>query len=287
MRKENNNQKNNSNSLTNSNNLLNIKKEDLREKIRKQGIKIAITVAVDMSGSMISEDKLNKIKLILQKIIDNIQLNKDKLAVVGFKGKKSEVIIPPSKRPKSFLNNLGNISVGGTTPMAVGLEKALEISITDAKDDEEYLPIIFVLSDGVTNVSLINSTRENINKKYSQDIDKNKLKNKENFTKNNTKKLISNPINDVLAIGEEIAKNDIHTVIINFEKEKNKGRSINKELAFVTNGRFYDLEKLAEIANEQINSYDSSKNPLTFSSFKSDLSDLVIDEILNFERDNI
>ncbi|MCL2116550.1 MAG: VWA domain-containing protein [Methanobrevibacter sp.] len=254
-----------------------IKKEDLREKVRKHGIKAAITAVIDMSGSMIADEKLKGIKAILQKIITNVQLNKDKLAIVGFRVKDSEIIIPSTKRPNSFLNNLQNISIGGTTPMAAGLKKALEILKKEAKN-EEYIPIMLILSDGVTNVGLDKESEGNYNKNIRKKIEKN-----QNYMEKNSKRLISNPVADVLAIGEEIAKNKIHTIIVNIEKEKNKGISVNKELAFITNGRFYDLGRISE-SLEGEEDIDNSSNSLVFGSAKSDLLDLAIDGILDYER---
>lgn len=259
---------------------LNIKNEDLREKIRKHGAKLSIALVIDMSGSMLSSEKLNRIKAILHKIILNVHINKDKLAVIGFKGKDSEIIIPNTKRPSSFLDKLNNITVGGTTPMAAGLEKGLEILKKDCKK-EEYIPMIMVLSDGVTNVGL---ARSKLNNGLATDYGAN-LGVINNY---NNKKLMNSPINDVLDVGEEIAKYNIHTVIVNFEKEKNKGRSVNKELAFVTSGRFYDLEQLGDILAEDIFEDEPiDKESLKFGSFKSDLSDMVLENILNYERENI
>ncbi|MEA4958063.1 hypothetical protein SDC9_32123 [bioreactor metagenome] len=254
-----------------------IKKEDLREKIRKHGAKLSVVLVVDMSGSMIGEEKLNRIKLILQKIISNIQANKDKLSVIGFKGKDSEVIIPNTTNPNSFLEKLNNITVGGTTPMAAGLVKGLEVLKKDF-NKEEYIPMMMILSDGITNVSLDRSNNQRLNNNKN-------LKNKLNL---NNKEIISNPINDVLKIGEEIAKYNIHTVIVNFEKEKSKGRSVNKELAFITSGNFYDLEALGNIlTNDIFEGEDVDINSMSFGSFKSDLSDMVLEKIIDYERENL
>jgi magnesium chelatase subunit D len=266
-------------------NFIKIKKEDIREKVRKHGIKAAITVVVDMSGSMISEERLSRIKLILQRIIANVHVNKDKLAVVGFRGKDSEIIIPNTKRPSSFLDNLLNISIGGTTPMAAGLDRALEISKKEVNKGE-YIPMMLILTDGVTNVSLDKSSGKSSNKNIGNKVEKkgNLLR---GSMKMNNKNLINNPITDVFAIGEEIAKNKIHTVIINFEKEENKGFSVNRELAFITNGRFYDLEKLSEVPDIEFDEGCSSNNSLFFDSFNSDLINFAFDEILAFERKNI
>jgi len=217
--------------LDNDNHLkVDIKNEDIREKIRKHKARASIALVVDMSGSMLAEKKVNKIRSILEKIIKNINKNRDKLSVIGFKGKDSEVIIPNTKRPSSFLNKLDKITVGGTTPMAAGLEKAIEILKNENKK-REFIPMLILLSDGMPNVGLTDS----YNKKTS-----------------------GSPINDVLVMGEELAENKIYTIIIDFEKKHKHGRNINMELAFLSNGRYYDLEEVynPDIAINKILTYE-------------------------------
>ncbi|MCL2116494.1 MAG: VWA domain-containing protein [Methanobrevibacter sp.] len=209
---------------------VNIQASDLREKIRNHKAKASIAIVIDMSGSMISERKVNKIRGILNKIIMNINKNKDKLAVIGFKGQGSEIIIPNTKRPSSFLDKLEKITVGGTTPMAAGLETALNI-LKNEKKQGEFIPMLIVLSDGMPNVGLKNSYIKNTG---------------------------GSPINDVLAIGSELGENKIYTIIIDFDKKYKHGRNINMELAFLANGRYYDLEDVfdADIAMDKILTYE-------------------------------
>ena len=207
-----------------------IKNEDIREKVRKHKARASVALVVDMSGSMLAEKKINKIRGILERIIKNVNRNRDKLTVIGFKGRDSEVIIPSTKRPSSFLDKLDKITVGGTTPMASGLEKAIEILKNENKKGE-FIPMLILLSDGMPNVGLTDS--------YN-------------------KKVRGSPINDVLAMGEELAENKIYTIIIDFEKKHKHGRNINMELAFLSNGRYYDLEEIynPDIAIDKILTYE-------------------------------
>ncbi|WP_409199590.1 vWA domain-containing protein [Methanobrevibacter sp. DSM 116169] len=228
---------------------LHIKKDDLRQKIRNNGAKLSIALIIDLSESMSSDEKLKQVKLILKKIINNAQVNRDKIAVIGFKGTDAEIIIPSTIRPNSFLNKLKNITVGGTTPIADGLIKGLEILKKDIKSND-FIPMVMLLSDGVTNVGV--SSKDNFGLKSG-------------FKTN--KKREQNPINDVWDIADEIARQDIHTVIVNFKKEDNKGWSVNKRLASITNAKFYDLEQLDDLSD--------------------DLSSDAIDSILSYERENI
>ncbi|MDR2873835.1 MAG: hypothetical protein LBV42_03730 [Methanobrevibacter sp.] len=77
--------------------------------------------------------------------------------------------------------------------------------------------------------------------------------------KSDLKNITGNPINDVLAIGRELAQDKIYTIIIDFEKKIRQGRNLNLELAVISNGHYYDLK----------DGHDSS---------------MAIDKILNYER---
>ena len=99
---------------------INVKNEDIRHKIRKHGAKASLALIVDISGSMFSEKKATRVKDILISMIEDAGRHGDKISVVGFKGKEAEVIIPTTKRAISFRDQIENITVGGTTPLASG-----------------------------------------------------------------------------------------------------------------------------------------------------------------------
>lgn len=197
-----------------SNNLSNdfkIQKQDLREKIRKQKTKASIILIVDMSGSMLSKRKANIIKGIIYQFIENCEKNKDKLAVVGFKGTKSELIIPNTLKPKSYMSNVDNLSVGGTTPMAEGLDRGLKILKKEIQK-KQYIPIMLVLSDGMPNVAIE-----------------------------------TNPVDDVLSKAKKLQELNINTIIIDFDKKSQFGRNINMELAINSSGSYYDFNEIKNI----------------------------------------
>ncbi len=208
-----------------SKNTIKIEPEDLREKIRKHGARAAITLVVDISGSMFTDQKAAKIRNILNKIIQDAQRHKDKISIIGFKGRKAEVIIPTTKRAQSFQQKVDNIKVGGTTPMAHGIKKGLEI-LKEEKKKEEYVPVMLILSDGMPNVGMK-----------------------------------GRPIQDVMELGRELNKNEIHTIVINFERKFQQGRNINMELAMLSGGRYYDLDQLNDpsLAIPQIMDYERNQ----------------------------
>lgn len=189
---------------------INVKSEDLRHKVRKHGAKASIALVVDISGSMFSERKAERVKNILINVVEDAGRKGDKISVVGFKGKSASVIIPTTKRATSFRDQLKNIKIGGTTPLASGMMKGFEI-LKKEKFRNEYVPMMLILTDGMPNVA----------------VDK-------------------NPTDDALNIAEKLKDNEIHTIVVNFEHSAKYGRDMNMELAVASGGRYYDLEELKD-----------------------------------------
>jgi Mg-chelatase subunit ChlD len=187
---------------------INVKSEDLRHKIRKHGAKASIVMVVDISGSMFSDSKANRLKGILNTVIEDANRHQDRVSVIGFKGQEAEIIIPTTRRATSFREQVDNIQVGGTTPLAAGMEKGLEI-LKKEKLKAEFVPLLIVLSDGMPNIGLEEG-----------------------------------PLKDALKIAEKIKEKEIHTLVINFEQSVRYGHEVNMELALAAGGRYYDLEEL-------------------------------------------
>lgn len=193
-----------------SNGEIRVKSEDLRHKIRKHGARASIVMVVDISGSMFSDRKANRLKGILNSVIADANRHQDRISVIGFKGEDAEIIIPTTRRATSFREQVDNIRVGGTTPLAAGMKKGLEI-LKKEKLRAEFVPLLLILSDGMPNVGLEGG-----------------------------------PMKDAIMIAEKIKEKEIHTVVINFEKSVRYGHEVNMELALASGGRYYDLEELKD-----------------------------------------
>lgn len=185
-----------------------VKSEDLRHKVRKHGARASIVMVVDISGSMFSDKKANRLKGILNTIVEDANRHHDRISVIGFKGQEAEIIIPTTRRATSFKEQIDNISVGGTTPLAAGLKKGYEL-LKKEKVMDEFVPLMIVLSDGMPNVGLEEG-----------------------------------PMKDAMNIAGKIKDLDIHSIVINFERSVRYGHEVNMELALAAGGRYYDLEEL-------------------------------------------
>ena len=120
--------------------------------------------------------------------------------------------------------HVDNIRVGGTTPLASGLKKGLEL-LKKEKFKDEFVPMMLVLTDGMPNVGIDEG-----------------------------------PAKDALKIAEDLKENDIYTIIVNFERSVKYGRDMNMELALASGGRYYDLENIKnpKCAVSQIIDYERS-----------------------------
>jgi magnesium chelatase subunit D len=190
-----------------------VENDDLRQKVRKHGARASIALVVDISGSMFSDRKANKVKGILNQLIDDTARHSDRISIIGFKGQEAEVIVPTTKRAISFKDYIDNIRVGGTTPLASGIKKGFEV-LKKEKTTREYVPIMIILTDGMPNVGV-----------------------KEG------------PTQDAITAAKNLKDNDINTIVVNFEKTVKYGRDTNMEIALASGGRYYDLE---EIKNPQL-----------------------------------
>ena len=138
---------------------------------------------------MFSERKVNRVKGILNRIIENTNRHNDRISVVGFRGEEAEVIIPTTRRASSFREQVDNILVGGTAPLASGLKKGFEI-LKKEKMRGEFVPMMIILTDGMPNVGIDQG-----------------------------------PIKDALQIAEDLKEKEIHTIVVNFERAVKYGHN--------------------------------------------------------------
>jgi magnesium chelatase subunit D len=191
-----------------SNGRIKVENDDIRQKVRKHGARASIALVVDISGSMFSQRKANKVKGIINQLIDDTARHNDRISIIGFKGHEAEVIVPTTRRAVSFKDHVDNIRVGGTTPLASGIIKGFEVL---KKEKREYVPIMMILTDGMPNVGINES-----------------------------------PTRDAINAAKNLKENDITTIIVNFEKSVKYGRSTNMEIALASGGRYYDLEDIKD-----------------------------------------
>jgi magnesium chelatase subunit D len=107
---------------------------------------------VDTSGSM-ALNRIEQAKGALAQLLRRSYVNRDRVALVVFRGAGSELLLPPSASVSRARALLDALPVGGATPLASGLVRALEVARRAASSGARRVRLV-VFTDGRANVPL-------------------------------------------------------------------------------------------------------------------------------------
>jgi magnesium chelatase subunit D len=123
-----------------------VKPEDLREAVREQRTGNLIVIAVDASGSMGAERRMEAVKgAVLSLLLDAYQ-RRDRVALVTFRDDSATVALRPTGSVEVARARLTALPTGGRTPLALGITKALEVARQNASGT--HAPLLVLVSDG-------------------------------------------------------------------------------------------------------------------------------------------
>ena len=107
---------------------------------------------VDTSGSM-ALNRIEQAKGALAQLLRRSYVNRDRVALVVFRGAGSELLLPPSASVSRARALLDALPVGGATPLASGLLRALEVARRAASSGARRVRLV-LFTDGRANVPL-------------------------------------------------------------------------------------------------------------------------------------
>jgi magnesium chelatase subunit D len=105
-------------------------------------------------------NRIAQAKGALVRLLRQSYVRRDRVALVSFRGQNAEVLLPPSASVTRARRLLDELSVGGATPLAAGLTRALEIAERAARQGTERI-VLLLFTDGRANVSLQTSEAQN------------------------------------------------------------------------------------------------------------------------------
>ncbi len=190
---------------------LNIEKTDLREKVRAKKISSVIMFVVDSSGSMAAMEGVDLTKATVMALLEDSYQKRDKVGLITVSGNKAEILLPPTSSIQMAVKCLRKIPTEGLTPLSDGLYKAFRILRSELWKKSNVIAMMVVVSDGRGNVPLELNIR-----------------------------------NEIIAICEEIKKNDIHVVVIDTSNSAAPqiGVSYNKEISETSGGEYFRLDEM-------------------------------------------
>ena len=130
---------------------LEIKNEDLQQKIKSGKTGHLILFVVDASGSMAAGKRMEAVKGSVLALLRDAYQKRDKVGVIAFKGVEATILLEPTRSVDLAEQALETLPTGGRTPLAHALQIALQLF---QYQSSEIHPLMVLLSDGKANVPL-------------------------------------------------------------------------------------------------------------------------------------
>jgi magnesium chelatase subunit D len=117
----------------------------LREAIREDRAGNLVILAVDTSGSMGVDRRMAAVTGAVTGLLVDAYQRRDRVAVVGFRGEGAEIVVRPTGSVEIARARLETVTTGGRTPLAAGIDAALELALSSTDGREALLVLV---SDG-------------------------------------------------------------------------------------------------------------------------------------------
>jgi len=130
-----------------------ISDSDIRLKKRQRRCGITTVIVVDSSASMRTNDRMSKTKGIIEALIRDLYLKRDRLGIITFRHQQAELLLPITSNMHDAVSRVEELPVGGRTPLALGLDLALRQLKQEVFKNPECVPLLILFSDGRPNVS--------------------------------------------------------------------------------------------------------------------------------------
>jgi magnesium chelatase subunit D len=125
-------------------------RDDFRIARMKQRTETTTIFVVDASGSS-ALNRLAEAKGAVELLLGECYVRRDKVALVAFRGRGAELLLPPTRSLVLAKRRLTNLPGGGGTPLAAGIDAAT--ALADGVRRQGATPVIIVMTDGRANIA--------------------------------------------------------------------------------------------------------------------------------------
>ncbi len=129
---------------------IHVRREDFQVTRFKQMRQTTTLFVVDASGSS-ALNRLAEAKGAVELLLADCYVRRDKVAVLAFRGKGVELLLPPTRSLARAKRSLAGLPGGGGTPLASAIDAARELADQISRRGET--PIVVMLTDGRGNVA--------------------------------------------------------------------------------------------------------------------------------------
>ncbi len=189
-----------------------IKKGDIREKVRRRRISSLINIVFDTSGSMDEQEKVQITTSVVIALLKDAYQRRDRVSLVTYSGRAGELVLPFTSSVEAAKRYLEKVPFGGTTPMASGLLRGLDTLIREVKKEPSAVPIMILVTDGTANSPL---------------------------------HLGGNIKREIMQVCKQIADHHINILVVDISST---GSPLAKQVAMKSNGSYYHPRSLSKEA---------------------------------------
>jgi magnesium chelatase subunit D len=134
-----------------------LKRADLRFRVRTAPVGALTVLAVDASGSMAARRRMALAKGAVMSLLQRAYQTRDEVAMIAFRGSAADVLLPPTGSVQLASVRLRALPTGGRTPLALALSRAGALLAQLASTGQRTaVPTLVLVSDGRANVALAN-----------------------------------------------------------------------------------------------------------------------------------
>ncbi len=127
-----------------------VRKEDFHVTRFRQLGQTTTVFVVDASGSS-ALNRLAEAKGAVELLLADCYVRRDSVAVLAFRGKVAEVLLPPTRSLVRAKRSLAGLPGGGGTPLATAIDAAAALAVQIKRKGET--PIVVLLTDGKANIA--------------------------------------------------------------------------------------------------------------------------------------
>jgi magnesium chelatase subunit D len=124
-----------------------VRPDDLRAAVRDSPVGCLVVLVVDASGSMGASRRIATAKGLALDLLTDAYVHRDRVALVTFRDDGADVVLRPTGSIEIARARLTDLTTGGTTPLAAGLDAARVVAQRAARD-HGLAPVLVVLTDG-------------------------------------------------------------------------------------------------------------------------------------------
>jgi magnesium chelatase subunit D len=130
--------------------LIEVRPDDFHTTRTQQRRETTTIFAVDASGSA-ALSRLAETKGAVELLLADCYVRRDRVAVLGFRGRVAEVLLPPTRSLVRAKRSLAGLPGGGGTPLAAGIDAAAALATSLRRRGET--PVVVLLTDGRGNIA--------------------------------------------------------------------------------------------------------------------------------------